>query len=148
MTKPDFSYKRKADLSGLIKLVSRRLQIRDERIVFNEQEALRLVIAKYVDVAELLTDLAAYDPTLPAYYAGTKVGFASAETVNLEDAEDSKVHKALARRIYSIRNAIVHSKDTERGKYTPFRDDEVLSREVVLLRFIAERIVIGSSQIM
>lgn len=36
ITHPDFSYKRKKDISGLIKDISRSLQIRNEKVIFSE----------------------------------------------------------------------------------------------------------------
>jgi len=46
ITGPDFSYKRKKDIRGLINDINKRLKLRGDSFVFSEQEALRLTIAK------------------------------------------------------------------------------------------------------
>lgn len=147
ITQPDFSYKRKKDIGGLIKDISRSLQIRNERITFSEQEALRLTLERYVDVDSLRNQVAAYDPNLIAYYQTSKVGFANADEIDLTDHDRETLVKRLAQRIYRIRNSIVHSKESERARFVPFRDDRVLLREIPLLRFVAEQIIISTSTV-
>jgi hypothetical protein len=55
--------------------------------------------------------------------------------------------KDLVQRIYFTRNAIVHSKDGEKGKYLPFSHEKQLVKEVPLLRFISEAIIISNSNV-
>lgn len=147
MTQPDFSYKRKKDISGLIKNISKSLQIRNETITFSEQEALRLTIENHVDLEDLKQKIDEYDENLREYYKVTKVEFSNGDTVDFDDGDEAITCKKLASRIYKTRNSIVHSKESEKSKYTPFRDDKVLVKEVPLLRFIAEQIIIDSSNI-
>lgn len=147
ITQPDFSYKRKKDIGSLIKDISRSLQIRNEYITFSEQEALRLTLNRYLDTASLRDQLIAYDQNLVSYYQTSKVGFANADEVDLLDANRDSVIKKLALRIYRVRNSIVHSKESEKARFVPFRDDRILLKEVPLLRFIAEQIIIGTSTV-
>jgi hypothetical protein len=146
LTLPDFSYKRKKDISALIKEVGKAIQLRDERVVFSEQEALRLTLSRFVDLGQLLADLDRFDPTLVQYYATTNVPFSGANEVDLR-GQSPDVLKQLSLRIYRTRNSIVHSKESERTKYIPFRDDRLLSREIPLLRFVAEQIMIANSTV-
>jgi len=147
ITLPDFSYKRKKDIGVLIKDISKSLQIRNERITFSEQEALRLTIEKYINLEELKQKLYEYDESLIYYYQQTKVNFSGGDEVNLNVNDAKEVINRLSARIYKTRNAIVHSKESERVRYIPFRDDRVLVKEIPLLRFIAEQIIIKSSVI-
>ncbi len=147
LTQPDFSYKRKKDISALVKEVGKAIQLRNERVVFSEQEALRLTLARFVDLAQLQSDLNRFDPSLVEYYATTKIGFSGADEVDLRNPT-LDAFKPLAARIYKTRNSIVHSKESERTKYIPFRDDRLLSRELPLLRFLAEQITISTSTVL
>ena len=146
ITHPDFSYKRKKDIGRLIKDIGKSLQIRNETITFSEQEALRLTLEKYIDIPDLKNKIDEYDSTLLNYYKDQKVVFSDANEVDLNSPDDT-VFKTLANRIYKTRNAIIHSKESDRSKYTPFKDDKELVREIPLLRFIAEQIIINSSTV-
>lgn len=110
----------------------------------NEQEALRLTIQKYIDYDDLLDRLRSYDPSLIDYYRNTVVNFSEGIQVDLEN-RTSSTSDILAKRIYRTRNSIVHSKEGEKRKYVPFEHDKILIREVPLLRFIAEGIIIETS---
>ena len=145
ITGPGFSYKRKKDIGQLINIIKRSLQIRSETITFSEREALRLCLSKYVSLPELISKLSEYDESLLDYYSTTKVGFSGGNEVGLESNDEDAVFKLLAKRIYATRNALVHSKDGDKTKYTPFKDDRVLVKEVPLMRFVAEMAVLTES---
>lgn len=145
LTNPGFSYKRKKDINTLVRTIKRALQIRSETITFSESEALRLCLARFVDLADLTEKLADYDEGLVEYYRQNKVEFSNGPGVDLEETDHEKIFKDLTKRIYSTRNALVHSKDGDKEKYTPFRDDRILVKEVPLMRFIAEMVVLSES---
>lgn len=147
ITDPGFSYKRKKDINQLITSIKRSLQIRSETITFSEAEALRLCISRFVDIPELRQKLEEYDDSLVDYYASKEVGFSAGPAVDLNSGDLEQIVKKLAKRIYATRNALVHSKDGERGKYTPFKDDRVLVKEVPLLRFASEMVIIFESAV-
>ena len=148
ISSPGFSTKRKRDVEGLINQVTGSLRILQDRVALNELEALRLTLERYgVDVDDLLHKLQDYDKSLITYYASESVSFADGDTkVDMRSDGNGKVLSDLARRIYKTRNAIVHSKQGERGRYVPFQDDKVLAKEVPLIRFVAEAIIIGDSR--
>lgn len=145
LTHPDFSYKRKKDISSLIKDISRSLQIRNEKVIFSEQEGLRLTLERYVDIVDLKNKITGYESNLINYYRSTKVSFAAADEVDLNETDTLAIFRKLAARIYKTRNSIVHSKQSDKARYTPFRDDRILVKEVPLLRFISEQIIINTS---
>jgi hypothetical protein len=145
LTRPDFSTKRKKDVQGLVREINKRQRIRDETITFSEQEALRLTLAKYVPLDNLCAKLTAYDKKAVGYFKSTPVTFSSGDAVDIEAKDSKTVFGPLAQRLYRTRNAIVHSKDGDRGRFVPFDHDPILAKEVPLIRFIAEEIIIASS---
>lgn len=148
ITGPGFSHRRKQDVQSLIRNVTKAVQLRDGELGINSEEsALNLTLQKYVDLTELRNDLAGYDSDLVEHYSEHKVSFADAGIVNLTAADKVAAFKALAGRIYKTRNALVHSKEGGKAKFTPFADDGELSREIPLIRFIAERIIIATSKL-
>jgi hypothetical protein len=148
LTHPGFSYKRKKDIDQLIKLVRRSIQIRSDTVTFSESEALRLCLKRFVNIAELIAKLNEYDPKLVVYYRDNKVTFSDGIAVNLQASDTEEILKQLSRRIYATRNALVHSKNSDVSKYTPFVDERVLIKEVPLMRFIAEMVILSESTVL
>ncbi|RRU06416.1 hypothetical protein [Stenotrophomonas sp. 278] len=145
ITHPAFSYRRKKDVVSLIDQIKRSLQIRSETITFSESEALRLTLTRYVDVSELASRINEYSPSLVEYYRSNEVAFSKAPAVDLTSHDHELVIRTLGRRIYATRNALVHSKDGDKQRYTPFKDERELLSEVPLLRFISEQVIVGTS---
>ncbi|MGW0930308.1 hypothetical protein [Streptomyces sp. NPDC002644] len=142
ITDPSFSVRRARDVQAIVGIVRKsQRQTREEGGV-NEQRALQLTLERFVDTARLVDDLNAYDNTLIDYYKENEVAFAGAGKVDLKKPDEDAVRSALAKRIYKVRNALVHAKDGELPKYAPFGHDAELSREVPLMRFAAEQIII------
>lgn len=147
LTKPSFSYKRGKDISGLVALIQSRLKYKNDEFQLNEPEALELTLKKFVkDIPYLVSELTTISPTLIEYFKSNEVPFSKGNRVNFENANTNEVYKNLAKRIYLTRNSIVHSKETDKSKYTPFRDDKELLTEIYLLRLIAEIIIIENSK--
>ncbi|WP_264776066.1 hypothetical protein [Deinococcus aetherius] len=147
ITSESFSYKRDRDIKDLIKMAISNRSFAEDSVNVSESEALRLTLLKFIPSPGPLADLInEYDESLLEYYANTEVPFCKGRRVDFRNLES--FHKNLASRIYSTRNAIVHSKDGDRSKYTPFKDDLALLKELPVLRFIAEIIINGSAQVM
>lgn len=146
ITGPGFSFHRKTDLRELVNKVARSVKLREEELTFDERIALELTLSKYVSVDDLRARLQEFDVNLIEYYAKNKVPFSSGERIDFSDS-DEKVLNTLSKRVYATRNSIVHSKDGNKARYTPFKDDEALAREIPLVRFMAETIIVSSSQI-
>ncbi|TVQ78729.1 MAG: hypothetical protein EA380_05785 [Phycisphaeraceae bacterium] len=145
ITEPAFSYRRKKDIKALIKTIRRSLKIQNDTITFSEEQALRLTLASFVEVPDLVSDLDNYDSKIIDFYRDNKVEFSNACEVDLRSVDLDAIFKSLAKRIYSTRNALVHSKDGDKAKYTPFVDDHALAKELPLLRFVAERTILRNS---
>lgn len=147
LTKPSFSYKRNKDISGLIGLIQNRLKYKNDEFQLNEPEALELTLKKFIkDIPYLATEIGTISPTLIEYFKTTEVPFSKGNKVNFENSNVNEIYTNLAKRIYVTRNSIVHSKETDRIKYTPFRDDKDLLTEIYLLRLIAEIVIIENSK--
>jgi hypothetical protein len=145
LTQPGFSYKRKVDIEKLIKIIERRLKYKNDEFQINELEALELVLRKYVtEVSEIIDELNSVDSNLIEFFKTTEVPFSKGNKVNFE--VESEVFKNLSKRIYFTRNSIVHSKETEKNKYIPFKDDKDLINEIYLMRIISEKVIINNSK--
>ena len=147
ITQPGFSYKRKKDVGQLVNTIKKSLQIRSETITFSESEALRLSLSKYVDIDQLVARLDEYDPSLVDYYSSTEVPFSKGNTVSLRSSDKERTVKDLTRRIYSTRNSLVHSKDGDKARYIPFKDERALVSEIPLMRFISELVILAVSEV-
>jgi len=149
ITDPAFSYKNMQHISKLVNKIKNSFPIRNnETMTFKESDALKLCLLKYTSLPELRLKLAEYDETLLNYYKTTKVKFSGGVEVDLDSKDTEKsILKKLAERIYATRNALVHSKNGDKSKYTPFKDDRVLVKEVPLMRFIAEMVVLAESTV-
>ena len=98
------------------------------------------------DLETLKSTINAIDSTAIDYYKNEKVPFASeGGTINFEDSQDA-VYATIRNRVYSVRNAIVHSKEGERLRYEPFKHDKDLLKEIPLIRAIAEEIIVNSAK--
>ncbi|WP_456452068.1 hypothetical protein [Thermococcus sp.] len=151
ITSPYFSYKRRKDLQRLYSKIKKRIEYEHKNQC--EREALILTLKKFVDIEELKSLLEEYDPSLIEYYQNHKVEFSNGSKIDWTKEKD-KIIELIAQRIYDTRNAIVHSKDMYKSskgdikklpKYIPFKHDKDLQKEIPLIRFIAEQIIIKSS---
>jgi hypothetical protein len=66
----------------------------------------------------------------------------------IRGADEEGARSAIAKGIYKVRNALVHAKEGELPKYAPFAHDDELTREIPLMRFIAEQIVIEHGMVL
>ncbi|MFF4180051.1 hypothetical protein [Streptomyces sp. NPDC001750] len=144
---PSFSLKRRGDVSSVIKLVNRAQQKNRDEGGVDEQKALTLTLKNFVELNRLASDLDKYDSTIIQHYKSTTASFSDANTVDLRGSDTREVLASLAKRIYRTRNSLVHAKDGARPKYFPFTNDEELAREVPLMRFCAEQIIIANGRV-
>ncbi|MGW6951125.1 hypothetical protein [Streptomyces xanthophaeus] len=141
ITDPSFSVRRSKDIEKIIKTIDRaHRQVREDGV--NEQRALELVLEKFVDVDRLVSDLDAWGGGMVQYYKVNGVPFAGASKLDLRPSDEGGVKKAIAKRIYKVRNALVHAKEGSLPKYAPFAHDPELKQEIPLMRFTAEQIII------
>jgi hypothetical protein len=147
LTLPSFSYKREKDIKGLVGVIQKRLKYKNDEFQINEPEALELTLKKFVVIEELKNELTQFDNTLVEYYKQHEVTFSGGNRVNFDSNNFEEIYKNLSNRIYKTRNSIVHSKETDKTRFIPFRDDKNLLREIHLIRVIGEKIIINSSTV-
>ncbi len=148
ITDPSFSARRAKDIQTIIRTVNKaQRQVKEEGGV-NEQRALQLVIDRFVDVGRLISDLDAYDANLVAYYKSNEVPFAGASKLDLTVADEEVMRASLSKRIYKVRNALVHAKEGDLPKYAPYAHDAELSKEIPLMRFTSEQIIIAHGKVL
>ena len=150
ITSEDFSYKKDKDIMRAVKKVKKFYQSRiDNDLTYNEAQSLKLCLDKYIDIqSDIVDKLESYHAELIDVYKNEIVPFSQGPKVNFRNEDRANVITTLAERIYSTRNSLVHSKDGEKKKYEPFKDDKYLLKEIPLMRFIAESIISKESQVM
>lgn len=146
ITSPAFSYRSKADMFSLVELISRDVTARKDEISFDERVALHLVLAKYLQMSDLVTSINDLEPDLIPLY-GSVQEFSGGKAIDFS-ASKSTVLKQLTHRVYETRNALVHRKSRRESIYRSFVDDASLRRELPLLQFLAEQVIIASGELL
>lgn len=147
ITRPSFSPYRKEDVRQFYNRIKKKLRDQREDGVWDERTGLLLCLKKYVpDLLALQEAITSIDPSAIEYYKNTDVPFADGgNRFDFNDNQDA-VYTKIRNRIYSVRNAIVHSKEGERLRYEPFKNDRALMKEIPLIRAAAEEIIINSAK--
>jgi len=147
LTKPNFSYKRQRDIKGLVGIIQKKLRYKNEEFTINELEALELTLKKYiVDIDSFKDSLNEISPSLITYYKENEVNFSQGLKVDFNSTNTDEIFRNLSKRIYKTRNSIVHSKENEKTKYIPFKNDKDLLEALYLMRLIAETLIIETSK--
>ena len=68
LTDPGFSYNRDKDIKQLIKVMGDRIKIQKGEVRFDEKEALKLTLKKYLDIENLKTSISEFSEPLLEYY--------------------------------------------------------------------------------
>ena len=146
LTHPDFSYKDDQKVYDIVRFTKGRLKMNEELGSGNELQSLIYVLQEFIDISTLKSNLLQTNKDSIIYYQGNKVSFAKAPSIQWNDSNG--VSKNIAKRIYYVRNALVHSKSGKNEeRYKPYKDEKELLREIPLIKTIAEMIIIGSSKI-
>lgn len=147
ITHPSFSPYKKEDIKRFYNMIKKKMREQRDDGVWNEKTGLILCLKKYMpDLASLKLSIDAIDSSAIDYYKSTLVEFADdSKKINFDETAE-KIYKDICDRVYSIRNAIVHSKEGDRLRYEPFRHDKQLAKEIPLIRCIAEEIIINSAK--
>jgi hypothetical protein len=148
ITSPSFSVRRDEDVRKLARAVTSTVKAQsDDRVTFDERRALYLTLKRFVDVDDLRADVEGHDERLVQHYRMSPVEFSGGKAVDLTSGDKDAVAKALSSRVYATRNAIVHAKEGDQRRYRGRIDDEALAGELLLLRFVAERILIATAEL-
>lgn len=146
ITKPSFSPHAKSDIKRFYNMIRKKLREQRDDGVWNEKKGLLLCLRKYVSNLALLKDaIQVTDSSAIDYYKENLVEFADDSKIIDFDDNEEVIYANIRDRIYSIRNAIVHSKEGEKLRYEPFIHDKQLLREIPLIRCVAEEIIINSA---
>jgi len=112
----------------------------------DETEMLKRVLQKFVDESEIIEFIKAYEEYLGEHlYSRRRTIFGESVEVKLASGH---VISNISKRIKIIRNALVHSSDRyeRKQRYIPSSEAErKLEKEIPLMKFLAERVIIGSS---
>ncbi len=146
LTKPSFSAFSKRELTSFVKGIKKKLSNQKEKSSQGEQFALELCLEKHLNISDLTARLNLIDCECVDYYNGNKVSFAQ-DSIEVDFENEKTVISHLSQRIYSVRNAIVHSKDCDKLRYQPFDNDDELSKEIPLIKSIAEIVIINTAEI-
>lgn len=151
LTLPNFSIKKDKEIIKLIDRIKEKIKVDKESFDGNELESLELVIKKYIDINSLQSRIKEINTQLVDYYDKQKINFSKGIPLNFNDKDS--LCKNIAKRIYYTRNALVHYKSNdltqkEKGMYRPFDDRMELTKEVPLIRILAEEVIIKNSEIL
>ncbi|EMS73466.1 hypothetical protein [Ruminiclostridium cellobioparum] len=147
ITRPSFSPYKKEDIRLFYNKIKKKMRDQREDGVWDEKTGLLLCLKKFIPNVEVLKNaIHAIDSSAIDYYKNNNVLFADeGKIINFDDISDV-IYVAIRNRVYSVRNAIVHSKEGEKLRYEPFKHDKDLSKEIPLIRAIAEEIIINSAK--
>lgn len=147
ITSPSFFVYNNKNIESFYTAIRKKMREQRDDGVWNEKTGLLLCLKKYIpNLDSLKTSLTSIDSSIVNYYRDNLVKFADdSKTINFDDDPD-KIYEDIRDRVYSVRNAIVHSKEGERLRYEPFKHDKHLAKEIALIRSIAEEIIINSAK--
>lgn len=145
--KPSFSPYSESDIRVFYEMIRKKMREQREDGVWNEKTALLLVLKQYVpDLVALKKSILSIDANAINYYKTNLAEFADDSKLIDFDETPDKIFQNIRDRVYSVRNAIVHSKDGERLRYEPFRHDKQLAKEIPLMQAISEEIIMNSAK--
>jgi hypothetical protein len=122
-------------------------EVANHKRVTDETEMLKAVLNKFVDENELLDFIRAYET-----YLGKKI-YTKKRSIFGEDIQvDTSagyIIPNVAKVVKTIRNALVHSSDRyeRKDRYIPSTSSEnLIKREIPLIKFLAEKVIIASAK--
>lgn len=130
---PDFTHKSAGQLRQIASMVRKFDQKMDE------QRMLATVLEQNFMADEISTWVADVESAAGVYFTQPQTIFGQSMTL---DTNAEGIYSSLAARIYFIRNALVHNKEGELARFTPFSGQEAaLFKETPLLIFLAEGLI-------
>ena len=146
--KPNIIDNENRNIKQLINEIYYKYNYRPNKI--NESKALELTLEKYIRIEKLEEDISWFKFYIE-YYKKEMASFAINESDDknlflIDFNEKENIFQKLAKRIYAIRNSLVHSKESFENRFKPFEDEEELIKEIPLIRIIAEEIIFNSGE--
>lgn len=134
VTNPKFNHKNLKNYKKIIDI----FRLNKNRA--SELEMLQSLIEQYIIVCDFKIFLNNND-----YYTKNSAHKIDDTKFSLADS-DALLKKKLSKRIYKVRNAIVHSKESDEEKYFP-QDEKYILYEVDLVKYVAEQVIIGAATV-
>ncbi|MBH3456695.1 hypothetical protein I5Q41_18610 [Pseudomonas monteilii] len=130
---PEFSHSKVSKLRELAKVI----RTFDNKM--NEKAMLQTVLEQRVDKEKLRSWVESFEAESGTYFTSEMEVFGKPTRVDLTD---NQIFPTISTRIYQIRNALVHNKEGEESRFTPFAGQErILIKETPLLLRIAEELI-------
>ncbi len=142
ITSPKFNHNNLSSYKKVLEVFDIKKAKNLEKNFYSEQESLKLLLAKHIDLNEFREFLKYYN-----FYMNNDAYKISNTAMSLTDSDDNLISK-LSTRIYKVRNALVHSKDSETVRYIPQKDDNHIHDEIDLIRFVAQEVIISTSTLL
>ena len=120
LIQPEFSHTQATQLRELTLLVRKHDQKMDE------PRMLTTVIEQHFPADEVVAWVKEYEDESGQYYTAPQTVFGEAFTLDLNP---DKLPSSLAKRIYHIRNALVHNKEGDLPRFVPFSGQEAILSE-------------------
>lgn len=101
-------------------------------------------------MAHLRTRIEEIERGAQEFYEREKCPFTQKKTT-VDWSSDDDALKAIVKRVYETRNALIHSKDrddTNSYRYRPYKDEKKLRKELPLIQALAEQVIIGSGKVL
>jgi len=134
---PEFSHTKVNQLRELVDIMRKH----DQRM--DEPRMLATVLEQF-QPDEIVSWVKEYEGASEPYYTIPQVLFEQTHTL---DMNPDKIASSLAKRIYHIRNVLVHNKEGELPRFIPFSGQEaVLSKEIPIMLFLAEQLVLRTGK--
>lgn len=131
---PNFTHRHTAQLRELISIVRRFDQRTDEK------KMLANVIARYFMPDEIADWVREHESATDQHYTASYTVLGLPHKLDLNP---DRVSSSLAKRIYHVRNALVHNKEGELPRFIPFTGQEdTLVKELPILMFLTEQLII------
>lgn len=111
-----------------------------------EKDQLEAVLNDFVQNAETLkNEINRQYQGFSSRYSTKEVSFVQGS--HLVDWDSEHCLRDVAIRVYSVRNALIHSKGKTRGKlYRPFEDRKELDKEIPLIKVLSEMVIDGAGE--
>jgi hypothetical protein len=133
---PEFTHAKPTQLRQLVSTIRKYDQKMDE------EKTLAAVVEYYFRPDEIITWVRAHEAEVGTYFTVPQTVLGQPLTLDLNVEQFAF---SIAKRIYHLRNALVHHKEGDLPRFIPFSGQEsVLSSEIPLLQFLAEQLILKS----
>jgi hypothetical protein len=106
----------------------------------DEQRMLTNMISHFFIADEITNWVEEHEHDISVYFSVPQDVFGKSLSL---DTNPERVASSIAKRIYHIRNTLVHNKEGDLPRFIPFSgQDETLHKELPLILFLAEQLIV------